>query len=201
VDANDYRQVMNAVEKSVERFKRIDVLINNAGGEGIIKPILDISEEDWLQDFTQNFLGVTRFCKATIPYMLKNKFGRIVNVSSIAALQPDPLYTPYCVAKASVIAYSKALSKEFAGDNVLINTVLPGLVDTRQMAYVEKTMANMLNSTSEEIKKSFEKSTGIGRYASPEEVAHLIAFLTSRKSSYITGGTYVIDGGTLKNIP
>jgi NAD(P)-dependent dehydrogenase (short-subunit alcohol dehydrogenase family) len=201
LDANVNCQVLSAVEKAFERFKRIDVLINNAGGEGIIKEILDISDEDWLQDLNQNFLGVTRFCKATIPYMLKNKFGRIVNVSSIAAVQPDPLYIPYCTAKACIIAYSKALSKKFASDNILVNTVLPGLVDTRQMAYVEKTLSNMLNHTPGEIRKSFEESTGIGRYASPEEIAHLIVFLTSRESNYITGGTYVIDGGALKNIP
>jgi 3-oxoacyl-[acyl-carrier protein] reductase len=198
VDVNEEAAVVDAVEQVVARFSRVDVLVNAAGGHGVIKPILKLADADWLRDFSQNFLGVVRFCKAVLPYMRKQRHGRIVNVSSTAALRPGPLYAPYCAAKAGIVSYTRALSQEVAADNVLVNAVLPGFVDTRQMAYVEETLAPILGRPSADVRQSFEQETTLGRYASPAEVADLIVFLASRRASYVTGAAYVVDGGLLR---
>ncbi len=192
--------VIAAIEQAIATFGQIDILINCAGGNGVIKPILELSELDWQQDLSQNLMGVVRFCKATLPYMRKARYGRVVNISSIAGIQPSASYTPYCVAKAGIISYSKALSEAFSTENILTNVILPGLVDTRQMSYVETVLSSTQNVPRESVHRSFEKGTILGRYATPEEVANLIVFLVSPCASYITGAAYIIDGGLVKTI-
>ena len=127
-----------------------------------------------------------------------NGWGRIVNIASIAALQPSPDFTPYCVAKAAILTYSKALAGELARHNVTVNCISPGFVDTKQMRTVESTLASVEGCSAEEIKSRFENSIPLGRYADSEEVARLIAFLVSSGAGYITGSNLLIDGGLVR---
>jgi len=195
VDLNFNAEVVDFVDQVVNKFGKIDILVNCAGGDGVIKPILELSDEDWIYDFSQNFLGMVRFCRAVIPYMQKNKYGRIVNISSIAAIQPGSLYASYSAAKSAVISFTKAASSTLSQSNILINSVLPGFVATNQMVKVEKTLSEIKELTRSEIHESFKNLTTLKRYATPQEVADLITFISSNKSTYITGASYIIDGG------
>ena len=200
IDARKLEEVSKSVDEMIKIYGKIDILINCVGGNGVIKDILELTQEDWIGDFNENFLTVQNFCKCVIPNMLKNGYGKIVNFSSIAGVKPSSAYAPYCIAKGSIIAYTKALSEAFTSKNITTNTILPGMVDTYQMERVENTIAEQNNVKREDVRKDFEKDIPLGRYALPDEVANLAIFLVSEEASYISGSSFVIDGGMLKQI-
>jgi NAD(P)-dependent dehydrogenase (short-subunit alcohol dehydrogenase family) len=191
-------EVRQAVEQFYTTYGRLDVLINNAGGDGAIKPILDLTENDWQQDFRQNFLVTVHFCRAAVPFMKEKRYGRIVNISSVAGTRPGPMFTPYCVAKSAVMLYSKALAEAVASDGILVNALMPGIIDTRQMKYVETTLATAQGLNQEQVHSSFANGTLLGRYGTPQEVANVAVFLASPLASYITSTIIAVDGGLLR---
>jgi 3-oxoacyl-[acyl-carrier protein] reductase len=197
IDAADAAAVDDGVARVAAELGSIDVLINNVGGDGVVKPLEELSDDDWTADLDRNFLSATRFTRAALRGM-RGRPGAILFIASIAGVEADPSYAPYCAAKAALIAYSKCVANAFAAERIRSNVILPGVVDTAQMARVERVLAGLEGSTPSAVRRRIEGRVPLGRYADPREVAELAVFLCSPAASYMTGGAFAIDGGLLR---
>lgn len=183
-DVSNSFQVQQVVEKIVDHFKKIDVLINNAGTGGPIAPIVKVAEEDWDKTFQINLKSMFLFCKCVVPIMMKNGKGSIVNVASIAGKEANENTAPYSASKAGVICFSRVLAKEVVKDGIRVNSIAPALIKT-----------DFLSTAPKEALDTFLAKIPMRRMGHPEEVADLILFLSSEKSSFITGQCFNITGG------
>ena len=183
IDAKNFNQCKEVIEKTVKRFKRIDVLINNAG---IVrdKALMTMSEEDWRDVIDTNLNGSFNMTRAGIITFLKQKRGCIINMSSISGVTGSARQTNYSASKAGIIGFSKALAKEVASYNIRVNAVCPGYIDT-----------DMVNSLRDDFKKDVITKIPLNRMGRPKEVADLCVFLACGKADYITGEAIKIDGG------
>jgi len=183
-DVSDRIQVEDVVKKAVSQFKKIDVLVNNAGIDMGSAPVIKTTDEMWDKTLQINLKSVFYFCRSVVPIMKRNGQGNIVNVASIAAKEPNENMAPYAVSKAGMLCLSRVLAKEVAKDNIRVNTIAPALTKTILLDKLTKKQFNKLL-----------KKIPMGRVGFPEEIAELILFLASDKSSYITGQCYNISGG------
>jgi NAD(P)-dependent dehydrogenase (short-subunit alcohol dehydrogenase family) len=191
--AADVRQrplVESAVKKSLEAFGRIDVLFNNAGTEGPLKEIVDMTEEEWDEVLDVNLKSMFLFSKYALPHLRKSK-GVIVNTSSELGLIGGPKYTAYCASKGGVVLFTRALALECAPWQVRVNCVSPGFTATRMS---ERELSHYPDK--EAARKSAMENIPLGRMATPDEIANAVAFLASDEAKYITGAVLSIDGGT-----
>ena len=155
----------------------------------------DLSDEDWLKTFESTFLSAVRVTRKVLPFMKKNKWGRIINISSVSAKQPiDNLMLSNGV-RMSIHGWAKTLSNQVASDNILINNVCPGFTHTERVDGLIKTQVENSNSSREDIIKSIASDIPAKRVGQAEELAALVAFLSSEKASYITGQSIAVDGG------
>ncbi len=185
-DLMDRDQVVSVIEAIAADFGRIDVLINNAGmaqvgQEEDMTSFSDLSYESWDDSISRNLTLCFNVTKCVMPYMIKQDYGRIVNVSSVTGpVVSNPGEAAYSAAKAAVIGMSRSIAIEAAKDHIMINNVLPGWIATASQT--ESEAAGGLN-------------TPVGRGGTSEEVANMIVFLASEEASYITGQTFIVDGG------
>ncbi len=166
-----------------EKFDGIDILINNAG---ITKDSLFVrmKEDDWDQVMEVNLKGVFLSTKAVTRQMIRQKYGRIINMSSVVGVVGNPGQANYCASKAGLIGFTKSLAKELAGKNITVNAIAPGFIET-----------DMTKVLSDSVKESMVDAIPMGRYGKPEDIANLVAFLASDKAAYITGQVIHVDGG------
>lgn len=183
----DIERFMKAV---IDRFGRIDVLVNNAGTSSRGK-FLEVSDETWSEDLELKVFGAIRCARLAIPYMKKQGGGRIVNITTSAAKQPGAASGPTSVSRAAGLALTKALSKEFAPDNILVNTVCIGKIKAGQHERAAARKGIDVNAYYEEMKKDIP----MRRVGEASEVANVIAFLASDAASYVTGTSVNLDGG------
>lgn len=184
VDVTDLKNVVNAVRKINEKFGRIDILVNNAGIRPT-KPFGEMEYKDWQKVLDVNLNGVFNFCSVVLPLMQENRWGRIINISSLAAQQGSTGgHSHYSASKAAVVGLSKSLAREYAKFGITVNAVAPGWIDTEGWE-------GELDGKREE----FAAKIPLGRLGSPEDVAKGVAFLASDDSEYITGITLPINGG------
>jgi len=179
----------SSVEKAVGEVRRqlgpIDILVNNAGIAGRTVPLTELNEKDLDQVYAVNLKGVFLTCKAVIDEMLERKYGRIVNVASIAGKEGNPTLIPYSATKAAVICLTKSLAKEVAGKgDITVNSIAPAVVQTKILDNVSKTTLDYMLS-----------KIPMGRTGRIEEIAALVHFLASKESSFTTGQCYDISGG------
>jgi 3-oxoacyl-[acyl-carrier protein] reductase len=186
------------VKATLDRFGRIDILVNNAG-TSMARPFDAVSDHDWEADFDLKVWGAVRLIRAVMPEMRKVGGGRIINVTAIVGRTPGPRTLPTSVARAAGIALTKALSKDLAPDNILVNTVCIGFVKSGQheRRYAPQRAANP-NLTIDECYAQEAKARGVplGRVGESREAGDVIAFLASDRASYLTGVAINIDGGT-----
>lgn len=164
------------VDLACNRWGRIDALINSAA-HGPRAPILELSDDDWHRGMDIYFLNVVRPARLVTPIMQKQKSGSIVNISTYAAFEPDPAFPTSCVFRSGLAAFTKLFADQYAADNIRMNNVQPGFIDSA----VEKA--------------EFMARIPMGRYGRVEEVAELISLLASDRAAYITGQNIRIDGG------
>ena len=178
-----------------EHFGRLDILVNNAGGTHLSQ-LLDLPDEAWQENIDVNLFSVLRCSRLALPRMREQRWGRIINISSIFGKQPGGGMIDYNATKAAVISLTKTLADELAKDNVLVNAVCPGPVRTP----LWENAAKMINPQDPEgmIKGFAQANIPLGRFGRPEEIASLVTFLASERASFITGAAYDIDGGMVK---
>ena len=184
-DIADRDAVYAMVSKVTAALGPVELLVNNAGDVGDM-PFDELLPEHWDRIIAVNLTGPFNVLWAVKPTMIAQQFGRIVNVSSIAALAVRPNQLPYAAAKAGVIALTKSCCEPLAPHNIRINSVAPGAIATDMLSEVSPEMVEQLRST-----------TPLGRLGEPGEMANVIAFLLSEESSYITGSTLIASGGRI----
>jgi len=182
----DERHVQETVRQTVQQFGRLDILVNNAGVGDFGKRLHEIDDATWAQVLDVNLTGVFRMTRAAIPQMLKQGKGAIVNISSIASLIGLPSLPVYAASKGALDALTRALAVDYAKEGIRCNVVNPGLIDTP--------MAAPLMSNSELLDPILSHYP-IRRAGKPEEVANMVLYLVSDEASWVTGGTFPIDGG------
>ncbi|MCR5657547.1 MAG: 3-oxoacyl-[acyl-carrier-protein] reductase [Butyrivibrio sp.] len=173
----------NIVDEAVSKFGRVDVLVNNAGitRDGLL---LRMSEEDFDRVLDTNLKGAFFLTKEVVKPMMKKRYGRIINISSIVGVHGNAGQANYAASKAGLIGLTKSVAKELAGRNITSNAVAPGMIRTE-----------MTDVMDEKVKDKMKSEIPLGRMGTPEDIADAVAFLADEKSSYITGQVLVVDGG------
>jgi NAD(P)-dependent dehydrogenase (short-subunit alcohol dehydrogenase family) len=203
-DLRELAQVEKAKTQILERFGKVDILVNAAGITGATGDFLEISDEDWHEAIEVDLMSAVRVCRAFIPSMRAEGWGRVVLISSEDALQPYADELPYCAAKAGVLNLAKGLSKAYGKDGVLINSVSPAFIATPMTDAMMKKQAEEKGISFEEAISQFLKkerpNLELNRRGKAQEVAAVIAFLCSQQASFVLGANYRVDGGSVASI-
>ena len=179
----DESEVTETVDTIFKEFGRIDVLVNNAGITND-KLLIRMSKEDWDRVLEVNLTGCFLMTRAVAKYMIKQRYGRIINMASVVGLIGNFGQANYAASKAGIIALTKSCAKEFARRSILVNAIAPGFIKTRMTEVIP-----------EDMKENYLRSIPAGRFGEPLDVANLVAFLSSDQAAYITGQTICLDGG------
>jgi len=197
-------EIEAAKQQIIERFGSVDILVNCAGITGATGEFLEISDEDWHKTLEVDLMAAVRVCRTFIPMMRQSGWGRIVLVTSEDAVQPYTDEMPYCAAKAGVLNLAKNLSKAYAKDGILVNSVAPAFVESPMTDAMMEKRADKLGVSFEEAIATFldkkRPHLELQRRGKPQEVASVIAFLCSQLSSYVVGSNYRVDGGAVASI-
>jgi NAD(P)-dependent dehydrogenase (short-subunit alcohol dehydrogenase family) len=203
VDLSTERGPAHAVAAALERGP-VDILVNNAGG---VTPRLDgsgsVTDDQWWSTLTLVLMAAVRTTRAVLPHMLAAGRGAIVNTASVNASLPDPLVIDYSAAKAALVNFSKAVSKEVGPHGIRVNCVSPGPVATELWLGdhgVGATVAGAHGGNASDIERGAVRDTATGRFTTPQEVADLIVFLASERAGNTTGIDYLIDGGLTQTL-
>src|SRR5947199_3982474 len=183
VDVADHAAVQKAGSQILQDFTKIDILVNNAGvtRDGLA---MRMSVEDWDAVINTNLRGAFNFTQSILRTMIKQRSGRIVNISSVIGLIGNAGQTNYAASKAGLIGFTKSLARELASRNITVNAIAPGFITT-----------DMTAGLADDIKKAIEERIPLGKTGQPEDVASAVAFLASAEANYITGQVLCVDGG------
>lgn len=185
VDVSKEDEVQNMIDITTKTFGTIDVLVNCAGVSDT-RLLIDSTKKDYDFVFDTNMRGTYNTCKLVGREMLSNQSGKIINISSIWGLLGGSCESVYSASKGAIIAFTKALAKEFGPNGINVNAVAPGFIQT-----------DMTKNVTEEIRQEIMDNSALGRLGTPEDVAGVVSFLASEKSNFITGQVISVDGGWL----
>lgn len=197
-DVTSENDIKNMVKAAAERFGGIDILVNNAGGppSGSFETLLD---EQWVQSFELNLLSYVRNIREALPYLKKNG-GKIINIASSSIKEPIPGLVLSNTFRTGIVGLSKTLAQEFAPYGILVNTLAPGRIDTDRVKHLDQVNGEKAGVSPEEMKEKSKKSIPLNRYGTPEEFAKVAVFLASDANTYMTGSSFLVDGGMVKSI-
>jgi len=184
VDVMKMAEVQPMVETTLRAYGGLHILVNNAVAPSVNVPFAKSKEEDWDQDLGVGLKGYLVCARAVVNHLLEQRYGRIISISSSAGKVGSPNLAVYSAAKGAIIGFTKALARELAQTGVTVNSVAPGAVNTP-----------MQDRLTEEFKAHMRSTIPMGRYAEPEEIGEMVAFLSSDRAHYITGQVYSVDGG------
>ena len=182
-DATSLDQAEATVKEAIEKLGGVDILINNAG---ITRDnlLLRMTEKDFDDVINANLKSVFNYTKAVIKHMIKQRYGRIVNIASVVGIIGNPGQANYAASKAGVIGFTKSMARELASRNITVNAVAPGYIET-----------DMTNKLTDEQRKKLTDIIPMGRMGKPEDIAKVVGFLCSPEADYITGQVIAVDGG------
>ena len=184
VDVTSFENILKAVETTLNQYRKIDILVNNAGIAGPSFKTWEYPNEEWQKIIDLDLTGVFYCCKAVVPVMQEQNYGRIVNIASIAGKEGNPNAMPYSAAKAGVIALTKSLGKELADKNIAVNCVTPAAAKTRIFDQISQEHIDYMLS---KIPRN--------RFVLVEELASLVAWMASEENSFTTGAVFDLSGG------
>ena len=184
-DVTDFNSCENMVKQAIEKFGKIDVLVNNAGitKDGLL---MRMKEEDFDKVINVNLKGTFNVTKNVVPYMMKQKNGRIVNISSVVGVIGNAGQCNYAASKAGIIGFTKSLAKELASRNILANAIAPGFIKT-----------DMTDVLSDAVKETINTQIPLKKMGESYEVANAVYFLGNEENTYITGQVLNVDGGMI----
>jgi 3-oxoacyl-[acyl-carrier protein] reductase len=199
LDVTDEAAVQRFVTHVANKFGSIDVCVTNAGGPPA-KMFAATTTEEWHRAFDLNFISIVHFARAVLPHMQRQKWGRLVTITSVSVRQPvsDLIYSN--AVRAGVLGLVKSLSNEFGKDGITVNNVAPGYTATERLNHLIQKRAGDLGISNEDYAARLAADVPLQRLGSPEEVADAIVWLASERASYITGQTLLVDGGLFKGL-
>ncbi len=182
-DASSFAQAENCINFVLEKYQRLDILVNNAG---ITRDnlLMRMTEEDFQVVIDSNLKSVFSYTKLALKPMMSQRFGKIINISSVVGLNGNAGQSNYVASKAGVIGFTKSIAKEVASRNITVNAIAPGFIDT-----------DMTGKLNEKQKETIVSQIPLKKIGKPEDIAHSVVFLSSDHANYMTGQTLVVDGG------
>lgn len=197
-DITRQEEITQLIQVAIDQFGRLDILVNNAGGPpaGTFESITD---EQWQTAFELNVLSYIRLIRESLPY-LKVQGGKIINIASSSIKEPIPGLLLSNTFRTGIVGLTKTLSQELAEYGILINTVAPGRIATDRVKHLDELNADKLQVTREDVEERMKATIPLKRYGRPEEFAKVVAFLASDANSYMTGSSFLVDGGMVKSI-
>jgi len=198
-DLTKPRHIASIVKKTLKHFGRIDICVTNAGGP-FVASFFDLDDDTWEAGITLNLMSTIRMIRAVLPHMQKRKWGRIINITSIAARQPINDLVISSTLRPGILGLTKVLANQYAKDGILINSVTPGYILTARQKEISSARAAKTGVSVEQYIREMVKDVPLQRYGDPEELGAMIVFLGSEKASYITGSTISVDGGLAKGL-
>ena len=198
-DVTDAGIVRNFVDVVAEKFGSVDICVVNAGGPPA-KGFLAASIDEWRKAVDANFMSTVYFAREVIPHMQRNRWGRIITLTSISTKQPVPDLVLSNASRAAVVGLMKSLANEFGKDGILVNNVGPGYTATDRLKELARARSAALRKSEDEIFAAWANDSALKRVGQPSEVADTIVWLASERASYITGQTILVDGGAYKGL-
>ncbi|MFB3097055.1 MAG: SDR family oxidoreductase, partial [Dehalococcoidia bacterium] len=197
LDRNDV--IQDLVATTVSHFGQLDIMVNNSGGPPLARSS-NATEEQWETAVQRSLFFFARMSREALPHLKKQGTGRIVNILASTVYQPIPNLALSGATRLGVVAFAKSLADEVGRDGILVNNVCPGSILTERMLSNVTSRAKELNISVEEGLAQRAGETAVGRIGEPKELANLVAFLASSKSSYVTGTTILVDGGLVRSV-
>jgi 3-oxoacyl-[acyl-carrier protein] reductase len=198
-DLEQHATIRALIAAAIAKFGRIDVLVNNSGGPPLANSI-DASEEQWATAVQRSLLYFARMSREAVPHLKKQGGGRIINILASTVYQPIANLALSGATRMGVVAFAKSLADEVGRDGILVNNVCPGSLLSERLLSNVTSRAKELGITLDEMLVERAKETAVGRIGEPRELANLVAFLASGKSTYITGTTIRVDGGLVRAV-
>jgi 3-oxoacyl-[acyl-carrier protein] reductase len=198
-DLDRHETIKTLVARTVEHFGRLDIMVNNSGGPPLARAH-NATEEQWETALQRSLLFFARMCREALPHLRKSGAGRIINVLASTVYQPIPNLALSGVTRLGVVAFAKSLADEVGRDGILVNNVCPGSLLSERMLSNVTARAKELGIPVDAALAQRAAETAVGRVGDPMEMAYLVAFLASSRSSYITGTTMLVDGGLVRSV-
>ncbi|GLY10660.1 SDR family oxidoreductase [Pseudobacillus badius] len=197
-DMTKPEDIQALVQKTAEIFGSIHILVNNSGGPPA-GSFEDMADEQWQQAFELNLFSYIRAIRSALPY-LKKQGGKIINIASSSIKEPIAGLILSNTFRTGIVGLSKTLAEELAAYGILVNTVAPGRIETDRLKYLDEINAEKQGVSVEQLNEQIKKKIPLGRYGRPEEFANVVAFLASDANTYMTGSSFLVDGGMIRSI-
>ena len=198
-DLDELSSITGLIKATVSEFGALDILINNSGGPPLARSA-DATEEQWETAVQRSLIFFGRMCRESLPHLKESGSGRIINILASTVYNPIPNLALSGATRMGVVAYAKSLADEVGRDGILVNNVCPGSILSDRMLSNVTSRANELGISVEDALALRAEDTAVGRVGEPVELANLVAFLASDKSTYITGTTILVDGGLVRSV-
>ena len=198
-DLDELSSITGLIKATVSEFGALDILVNNSGGPPLARSA-DATEEQWETAVQRSLIFFGRMCRESLPHLKESGSGRIINILASTVYNPIPNLALSGATRMGVVAYAKSLADEVGRDGILVNNVCPGSILSDRMLSNVTSRANELGISVEDALALRAKDTAVGRVGEPVELANLVAFLASDKSTYITGTTILVDGGLVRSV-